>query len=255
MMNFDSALTGRRRRQRTSGDRAVLSNRSLKLCMQSTPSGDRVAESPMLLVGPGWSRADFSTLFRRQKTLAANNSCHACKAPLHVLMPSRDIAARCPAGAVDSVSIKVEGKWPTRKGGSSYQRDWRNMQLGTVKEKPEIRACGITESRICDAPVSLNRLRKVPAGETVVRITSDGGSDRRHDRRKRHKVITVLGARGVSQPWAKRNIGVQPVCATERRRLFGTFGNFSTTAAWSERSYTASHARYGLVMWSWTSPD
>ncbi len=55
-------------------------------------------ESLWLLTGLDWVVPDFSTLSRRRKTLAVNIRYCGSKGPLHLLIPSRDIALRCPAG-------------------------------------------------------------------------------------------------------------------------------------------------------------
>lgn len=52
-------------------------------------------ESLLRLIGPDWSVPDFSTLCRRQKTLAVNIPCRGSNGPLHLL--------------IDSTGIKVEG--------------------------------------------------------------------------------------------------------------------------------------------------
>ena len=53
-------------------------------------------ESLLRLVGLDWAVPDFSTLSRRQKTLAVNIQYRGSKGPLHLL--------------IDSTGIKVEGE-------------------------------------------------------------------------------------------------------------------------------------------------
>jgi hypothetical protein len=50
-------------------------------------------ESLLRLIGLHWTVPDFSTLSRRQKTLAVNIPYRGSKAPLHVLVPSPDITS------------------------------------------------------------------------------------------------------------------------------------------------------------------
>ncbi len=50
-------------------------------------------ESLLRLVGLDWTVPDFSTLSRRQKTLAVHIPYRGSKGPLHLLIPSRDITA------------------------------------------------------------------------------------------------------------------------------------------------------------------
>jgi hypothetical protein len=62
-------------------------------------------ESLLQVSGLGWSVPDFSTLSRRQKTLAVNIPYRGSEGPLHLL--------------IDSTGIKVEGEgeWNARKHG------------------------------------------------------------------------------------------------------------------------------------------
>jgi hypothetical protein len=55
-------------------------------------------ESLLRLADLDWTVPDLSTLSRRQKTLAVKIPYQGSNGPLHLLIPSRDIAAQCPAG-------------------------------------------------------------------------------------------------------------------------------------------------------------
>jgi hypothetical protein len=57
------------------------------------PAGERLRESLLRLVGLDWSVPDFSTLSRRQKSLAVHIPYRGSRGPLHLLIPSRDIPA------------------------------------------------------------------------------------------------------------------------------------------------------------------
>lgn len=48
-------------------------------------------ESLLSLIGPSWPVPDFSTLSRRQKTLAVNVPYRGSKGPLHLLSDSTEI--------------------------------------------------------------------------------------------------------------------------------------------------------------------
>ncbi|SDF33737.1 Transposase DDE domain-containing protein [Salipiger thiooxidans] len=54
--------------------------------------------SLLRLAGPDWPVPDCSTLCRRQKTLKVQIPFCRAEGPLKLLVPSRDIAAQCPAG-------------------------------------------------------------------------------------------------------------------------------------------------------------
>ena len=73
-------------------------------------------ESLLRLIGLDWTVLDFSTLSRRQKTLAVNIPYRGSKGPLHLL--------------VDSTGIKLEGEWHARKHGGPKRRVWRKIHLG-----------------------------------------------------------------------------------------------------------------------------
>jgi hypothetical protein len=55
-------------------------------------------ESLLRLVGLDWTVPDFSTLSRRQKTLAVNILHRGSQGPLHLLVPFSGIASQNPAG-------------------------------------------------------------------------------------------------------------------------------------------------------------
>ena len=77
--------------------------------MMSTRQTTGVVESLVRLVGLDWSVPGFSTLSRRQKSLAVNIPYRGSTGPLHLLVPSHGLQAnRC--RAADSTGIKVEGE-------------------------------------------------------------------------------------------------------------------------------------------------
>ncbi len=83
-------------------------------------------ESLLRLIGLNWTVTDFSTLSRRQKTLAVNIPLRGSKGPLHLL--------------IDSTGIKVEGERHARKHGDSRRRVWRKIHLGIDLQTLEVRA-------------------------------------------------------------------------------------------------------------------
>ena len=84
-------------------------------------------ESLLRLTGLDWTVPDFSTLSRRQKTLAVNIPYRGSKGPLHLL--------------IDSTGIKVEGEgeWHARKHGGPKQRVVRERHLVIGEENLEVR--------------------------------------------------------------------------------------------------------------------
>jgi len=149
------------------------------------------------LVGLAWAVPDFSTLSRRQKTLAVNIPYRGSKGPLHLL--------------VDSTGIKVEGEgeWHARKHGGPKRRVWRKLHIGIDEQTLEVRAVEITGSNIGDAPVLPNPLDQIPEDEEIGSVTADGA----YDTRKCHDAIAERGAHAVipprrnAKPWKAATAG------------------------------------------------
>ena len=139
-MSWDAAPTGRRGRQQTYSDAAIQTCLTMKVLFgMALRQTTGFVESLLRLVGLDWTVPDFSTLSRRQKTLAVNIPYRGSKGPLHLL--------------IDSTGIKVEGEgeWHARKHGGPKRRVWRKIHLGIDEETLEIRAVEITGSHIGDA--------------------------------------------------------------------------------------------------------
>jgi hypothetical protein len=83
-----------------------------------------------------WPVPDYTTLCRRQKTLAVTVGGLPSSGGLHLL--------------VDSTGIKMtgEGEWKTRKHAASCRRQWRRVHLGIDAETMEIRAIEITPTKL-----------------------------------------------------------------------------------------------------------
>ena len=80
-------------------------------------------KSLLRLTGLDWVVPDFSTLSRRQRTLAVNIPYHSVKGPLHLL--------------IDGTGIKVEGEgeWNARKHGGPKRRVWRKIHIDIIEQK------------------------------------------------------------------------------------------------------------------------
>jgi hypothetical protein len=93
-MIWEAAPTGRRGRQQTCSDAAIQTCLSMKVLFgMALRQTTGFVESLLRLVALDWAVPDFSTLSRRQKTLAVNIPYRGSKGPLHLLIPSRDITA------------------------------------------------------------------------------------------------------------------------------------------------------------------
>jgi Transposase DDE domain len=163
-------------------------------------------ESLLRLIGLDWEVPDFSTLSRRQKTLAVNIPHRWSHGPLHLL--------------IDSTGIKVEGEgeWNARKHGGPKRRVWRKIHLGVDEETLEVRAVEVISSDIGDAPMLPELLAQIPADQDIASVTADGA----YDTRKCHDAIAERGAHAVipprknAKPWKAVTAG--PVARNEALR-------------------------------------
>ena len=157
---------------------------------------------------------DFSTLCRRQKTLAVQLPYRGSGGPLHLL--------------IDSTGIKVrgEGEWHARKHGGARRRVWRKVHLavdegeedretvrGTVSPTNlEVRAVEITGSGVGDAPMLPGLLSQIPEGEPIASVTADGAYDGRacRDAIAGRGADAIIPPRRNAKPWKKDSPGAKP---------------------------------------------
>ena len=89
-MTWDAAPKGRPGRQQTYSDTAIQTCLTMKVLFgMALRQTTGFVESLLRLIGLDWTEPDFSTLSRRQKTLAVNILDRGSKGPLHLLIPSR----------------------------------------------------------------------------------------------------------------------------------------------------------------------
>lgn len=184
-MTWEATPTGKRGRQPDYSDAAIQTCLTMKVLFgMALRQTTGFVESLLRLIGLDWAVPDFSTLSRRQKTLAVNIPYRGSKGPLHLL--------------IDSTGIKVEGEgeWHARKHGGPKRRVWRKIHLGIDEETLEVRAVEITGSHVGDAPILPDLLSQIPAGEEIGSITADGA----YDTRKCHDAIADRGAHAVIPP-------------------------------------------------------
>ena len=182
-MSWDAVPTGRRGRQQTYSDTAIQTCLTMKVLFgMALRKTTGFVQSLLRLVGLDWTVPDFSTLSRRQKTLAVNVPYRGSKGPLHLL--------------IDSTGIKVEGEWHARKHGGPKRRVWRKIHLGIDEETLEVRVVEITGSHIGDAPVLPDLLNQIPEHQQIGSVTADDA----YDTRKCYEAIADRGARAVIPP-------------------------------------------------------
>ena len=177
--------TGKRGRQPVYSDASVQTCLTMKVLFgMALRQTTGFVESLLRLTGLDWEVPDFSTLSRRQKTLAVNIPHRGSQGPLHLL--------------IDSTGIKVEGEgeWNARKHGGAKRRVWRKVHLGIDEETLEIRAVEVTSSDIGDAPMLPELLSQIPADQDIASVTAGGA----YDTRKCHDAIAERGAHAVIPP-------------------------------------------------------
>ena len=184
-MTWAARPTGKRGRQPTYSDAAIQTCLTMKVLFgMALRQTTGFVESLLQLSGLDWSVPDFSTLSRRQKTLAVNIPYRGSEGALHLL--------------IDSTGIKVEGEgeWNARKHGGAKRRIWRKVHLGIDEKTLEIRAIEFTSSDIGDAPMLPELLGQIPPDQEVGNVTADGA----YDTRKCHDAIADRGAYAVIPP-------------------------------------------------------
>ena len=197
-MAWAAPPTGKRGRQPVYTDAAVQTCLTMKVLFgMALRQTTGFVESLLRLVGLDWDVPDFSTLSRRQKTLAVNIPHRGSQGPLHLL--------------IDSTGIKVEGEgeWNARKHGGAKRRVWRKVHLGIDEQTLEIRAVEVTSSDIGDAPMLPELLSQIPPDQEIASVTADGA----YDTRKCHDAIAERGAAAVipprrnAKPWKADSAG------------------------------------------------
>ena len=178
-MAWAAKPTGKRGRQPVYSDAAVQTCLTMKVLFgMALRQTTGFVESLLRLIGLDWDVPDFSTLSRRQKTLAVNIPHRGSQGPLHLL--------------IDSTGIKVEGEgeWNARKHGGPKRRVWRKIHIGIDEQTLEIRAVEVTSSDIGDAPMLPELLGQIPPDQEIASVTADGA----YDTRKCHDAIAERGA-------------------------------------------------------------
>ena len=165
----DGDMTWRAPRDGRPGRPPVFSDAALQFCLSIKvlfklplrQTAGMVA-SLLRLAGLDWPVPDFSTLSRRQKTLAVQVPYRRADGPLNLL--------------VDSTGIKVlgDGEWQARKHGPQGRRQWRKVHLAMDPATSDIRAVEFTPSRDGDSPVLPDLLGQIPEDEPIGTVTADG---------------------------------------------------------------------------------
>ena len=197
-MAWAAKPTGKRGRQPVYSDPAIQACLTMKVLFgMALRQTTGFVESLLHLIGLDWAVPDFSTLSRRQKTLAVNIPFRGSQGPLHLL--------------IDSTGIKVEGEgeWNARKHGGTKRRVWRKIHIGIDEQTLEVRAVEVTSNEVGDAPMLPELLNQIPLDQEIASVTADGA----YDTRKCHDAIAERGAAAVipprknAKPWKADSAG------------------------------------------------
>jgi hypothetical protein len=165
-MNWDAEPSGKRGRWRTFSEAAIQTCLTRKVLFgMALRQMTGFVESLLRLTGLDRVVPDFSTICRRQRTLAVIIPYRGAKGPLHLL--------------IDSTGIKVEGEgeWDARKHGGSKRRVWRKIHIGIDEQTLEIRSVEITGSNTGDAPMLPHLPNQIPRNQQIGSVTADGAYD------------------------------------------------------------------------------
>ncbi len=108
---------------------------------------------------------DYSTLSRRQSSLATFLTVSPSSRPRHVV--------------VDATGLRVygSGEWHVRKHRHGRHRAWRKLHLGVDERTKEIVAVEVTPSRVHDCRLLPALLDQIPG--RIVQVSGDGAYDTR----------------------------------------------------------------------------
>lgn len=138
-----------------------------------------------------WAVPDYTTLCRRQKTLAVQIPYRRADGPLNLL--------------VDSTGIKSlgDGEWQARKHGVQGRRQWRKVHLAMDAATSDIRAVEFTPSSDGDSPILPELLNHIPEGEEIGTLTADGAYDTRccHAAIIDRQATPIIPIRKNGRPW------------------------------------------------------
>ena len=156
------------------------------------------------LAGLDWAAPDYTTLCRRQKTLAVQIPYRRADGPLNLLVDSTGI------------TFLGDGEWQARKQGVQGRRQslpgrqlpaiaerGRKVHLAMDTATSDIRAVEFTPSSDGDSPILPELLNQISEDEAIGTVTADGA----YDTRRCHAAIIdrqatpIIPIRKNGRPW------------------------------------------------------
>jgi hypothetical protein len=99
-MNWDAKPSGKRGRSRIFSDAAIQTCLTMKVLFgMALRQTSGFVESLLRLTGLDWNVPDFSTIGRRQRTLAVDIPYRGAEGPLHLLIPALGLQANQEQGS------------------------------------------------------------------------------------------------------------------------------------------------------------
>lgn len=134
-------------------------------------------KSLVKLLGVALQVPGYSTLCRRQQTLAVTLPRTVVQEPRHLV--------------VDSTGLKVygEGEWKVRQHGVGKRWTWRKLHIAVDVQTQEVVAVELTANCVGDAEVLPDLLEQLVSEEALASVAADGAYDTVHGHqaiRKRH---------------------------------------------------------------------
>jgi hypothetical protein len=127
----------------------------------------------------GWAVPDYTTLCRRQRTLAVQIPYRRADGPLNLLVDIEPVSATGSSEPASGIKFLGDGEWQARKHGVQGLRQWRKVHLAMDTATSDIRAVEFTPSSDGDSPVLPELLDQIPGGEQIGTVTADGTDDTR----------------------------------------------------------------------------
>lgn len=150
-----------------------------------------------------WAVPDYSTLCRRQKTLAVQIPYRRADGPLNLLVDIEPVSATGSSEPARGIKFLGDGEWQARKHGVQGRRQWRKVHLAMDTATSDIRAVEFTSSSDGDSPVLPDLLDQIPKGEDIGTVTADGAYDTRrcHTAIIDREATAIIPIRKNGRPW------------------------------------------------------
>lgn len=180
------------------------------------------------LAGLDWPVPDYSTLCRRQKSLAVQVPFRRAPGPLIRL--------------VDSTGIKFleDGEWLARKHGAQRRRRYRKVHLAMDTATSDISAVEFTSSREGDSPLLPDLLGQIASDEQTGTVTGGGA----FDTRRCHAAILTRGGTAFGPSFGP--MAVRPSLPIRRN---GRFWKEDCPAARVRNETLRANRRFGRANW------